>query len=83
MAFWDARMGQPALPTREQIVNAQLHWMVRKDWSNDLPSDNYGAAPSRIAALFPALRWEVQHDASGSMEPADAATKKGSERQGR
>jgi len=75
ITFRDERAGQRHPPPSKQILDAQVHWMVRSDWAQDIPSDNYDAARTRVATLFPALRWEIKYDASGSMETTDAGMK--------
>jgi hypothetical protein len=74
VTFWDERAGRRQSAAPEQILNAQVHWMVLRDWQ-DVPADYYGAAPMRVAALFPPLRWEVKYDAGDAVETADAGMK--------
>jgi hypothetical protein len=60
VTFRDEGAGEPQSPRPEQSLDAQLHWIVRKEGIQPIPSGD----PARIPALFPKLRWEVKYDVS-------------------
>jgi hypothetical protein len=66
MTFWDEAAGARRKPKREQFLDAQVHWIIRSDWSQNPRVGYYGAAPMRISALFPTLRWDIKYDRGGS-----------------
>jgi len=66
MTFWDEAAGARQKPKREQLLDAQVHWIIRSDWSQNPRVGYYGAAPLRISALFPMLRWDIKYDRGGS-----------------